>query len=267
MQLPLFESESKSKLPDFLRLLKSLGTGQATSNFSFYPQFQSKDWLNNSDCKANSLLSDLLGKCNQNLDLNPANDDQDFSEKFKNSELFLIKCKTLGFSSEEASNLLALLKVFNLAPPASFSHKEMTELMLKLKHHSMKYKEDYLQYLRGEVKERESYLAPLREEMNEAKTAAHLFANKLATTAITAIVANSAVFGYLALNGAAYVAAVGGIAGMGLRFSAKLENFKRSAYEYKFSRIIAKRQIKVELILQLQKELDEIRQKIIELNY
>ena len=267
MQLPSLESESNSKFPDFPRLLKSFHTGQPTSNFSINPQLQSKDWLNNSDCMRNRLLSDLLGKCNQNFDLSPANDYQNFSEKFKNSELFLIKCKTFGFSQEEASNLLNLLKEFNLAPPASFSHKEMNELMLKLKHHSMKYKEEYLQFLRSEVKERESFLASLKEEMNEAKTAAHFFANNLVGGVAAAVLANAAVFGYFALNGAAFVAAVGGVAGMGLKFSDKLENIKGSAYEYKFSRIIAKKQIKVELILQLQKELDEIRNRIIELNY
>lgn len=266
IQMPIQEPESHTKLAQLPKLLKSLNSLSFTTKFSFNSKIQSKVWLENSDCMRNSLLSDLLSKSNAKLEVTPSDEGSNLSEKFKNSELFIMKCEVLGFSNDEATNLLTLLKLFNLAPPTSFSHKEMVELMLKLKHQSIKYNEDYLQSLRNEAKDRETCLAQLREEVSHAKTQANRFANNLAGTVVAAVVANAAVLGFVASHGVASVAVVGGIAGVGLKYTEKIQQLKNSAFEYKFSRLIAKKQIKLERIIQLQEELDQIRDKIIELH-
>ena len=266
MQIPIQETEPHTKLTQLPELLKSLNSLSFTKKFSFNSKIKSKVWLDNSDCMRNSLLSELLSKSNEKLEPNPLTEGQILSAKFKSSELFIMKCEALGFTNEEASNLSNILKLFNLAPPTGFSHKEMVELMLKLKHQSMKYNEDYVQYLRNEAKDRETYLTHLREEINEAKTKANRFASNVAGTVAAAVVANAAFLGLVTLNGVASVAVVGGLAGVGLRYTKKFEQLKNSAFEYKFSRLVAKTQIKLDRIVQLQEELDQIRNRIIELH-
>jgi hypothetical protein len=243
--------------------IRSLSSSDSFLNFSDFP------WLNNSECLQNQQISNLLQQVQQKLNLSIEDDFLEISEKFKNSELFLLKCETLGIPEKEAKNLLTLLRIFNLQPPASFSHEEMTEVLQKVKRFSIHYREEYLNCLREQIKQLEKTLSPLKKKINKIKEQAHEFSAKSVKVVAATLISQGFGIAFFVFPevqmvhfaGAGLVAAAGA-----WKVLEKTSGLRNSIFQYKFSKLVERNQIKVERIFDLQQEIDTIRNKVIELH-